>query len=593
MKALNNGWYKHFPPRTYKFIKDNLFVFFFVLVCAIYYAFRPTLLILFIATTFLLFLIYSLLKNFRLPKHFVITISLLFILFYIFMSLVNYRPLSMDGLITHLRNTFLLKSDFYISYLDQPLKPYLAEMFLAFLWRFSSVYLLNVSFAAATLIAILLTLELYKKLDLDNSFRYLALFILVTSPTFLLFAFIEFKIDMFLLIFSLLAYLQFIRTLEKPNLIRCVVLGFILSINCLIKTTFIPSAAIIIMLLIFDKLFTNAKQNLKLTYIFAVVISFLIPLLIWAYLFGFSIPRVSGYINGKLNKVVPIHLYRDSIVYKECFDQRVRNDYSEFLYGNGFLGNLLQPIYYLANYKSPFLTFHIGNPGFLIYFSFFLFVFLPLFNRNLFKNKRFVYFYIFVIINLVIFYATVRKIYWYLFYIYPFVSLTVPVIIAKLCSEWGAQKRIINSLVFATGILNLIIAIAMFVQSVLVPYKVELYMRGVYGLSSYINSLKPTALIMNASEHKWFVPITFVKDADKRVIKSDFYFVSSQKSSKEMYKELKSNNIDYLVVFKNKLADSWYNGCPLQNNIRLKEFIDSYTIPLYYLGGSPVVFELK
>lgn len=108
-----------------------------------------------------------------------------------------------------------------------------------------------------------------------------------------------------------------------------------------------------------------------------------------------------------------------------------------------------------------------------------------------------------------------------------------------------------------------------------------------YGLSKEAQRLSKDHYIMDATQHIHLTYLPFMDNYDEKLVKSNFYFVSSGKSTEEMKRELLSKNIRYIIARKDTLFDEWYVGCPLRNNEILFQFLNKHTKMVYdsrYIG---------
>lgn len=111
---------------------------------------------------------------------------------------------------------------------------------------------------------------------------------------------------------------------------------------------------------------------------------------------------------------------------------------------------------------------------------------------------------------------------------------------------------------------------------------------------SVINTFTGNSYILDASEHPYLVPVTFVKNWDLRVINSNYYFVSSRYSVEEIFHELKSKNINFVILNPKQLKSRWYEGCK-ENNKILEDFLYKYTIRVdsnFYINDV-VLYKIK
>jgi len=106
-------------------------------------------------------------------------------------------------------------------------------------------------------------------------------------------------------------------------------------------------------------------------------------------------------------------------------------------------------------------------------------------------------------------------------------------------------------------------------------------------MSKEAQNLSKNHYILDATQHIHATFLPFMDNYDERLVKSNFYFVSSKKDVDQIKAELLSKDIKYIIAQKNKLFDDWYVSCPFRNNEILFKFLEKHTRMVYdskYIG---------
>jgi len=494
---------------------------------------------------------------------------------YLFLTYYYFRWSSWDGNVLYLRNVLLLKDDFRISYFETPLFPYLGELFLAAILKFGSLRLMNLSFGVATVGSVVTTMILYRKLGMKSGVSGLALLLLLTSPTFLYFALTEFKIDMFLLVVANLSLVVFLQLLEKPTFSNIALLGILLVMGTLIKVLFLAISTTIIFLAGFELLKRRLFKGLAL-----LLISFCVPIMLWAYYYGLYIkPEIT--LNSPYSLLAELKLERDDKKMLECIYDAGKNDSDRYL-------NVL---------SSRGVTGH-ANPGPFMYAGTFLVLLFPVLYKLSAQGKKVARVMAIGMVTTALYFVYVGVIYWYLFAIFPLISLVIAILIDDLIKSKLLRNFLIG-LTVSTGLIAVLGPVRGVFRTGKSPRDISgeftsLTLMETYKMNIFLGEVSQNSYVLDASEHTSAVFLPYLKDYDKKVIKSRYYFASAGKPLKDVYRELKQKKIDIIVVDKSKLMDPWYyKACPAINRRILIEFLNNYTHEIYRQGDSPVIFKLN
>ena len=358
-------------------------------------------------------------------------------------SYFNFRLTSHDGLSLYLKNVFLLSEDFFISYAKIPPIPYLAELSLSAIYRFFGINMLNLIMGVFVIFALLTTHWLYKEMKLSNMVTGWGLFILATSPVVLSSVTYEFKVEHLVLLVSNLAFILYLRVLQKPTIGKAILMGLLCAVASLIKVTYIPVAIILL-----GSSAAYLWKNSKPTFLRYQAVSFLIPLAIWAGIFGASIPFV-GYVGLFRDKSIPVISAKQSTV-KTCAGEDMKISF-------GMKENTLSvwdrakwAIHYLriTDPKAQAVTyFSLNDPGVNLILGVLLLPFALFLTRKREAGVKVLY--VASAVFIVPWYFVVPNGIWYIIMFLPFISIALPLVIESLI-----KLRVVKyvSLVLTTGI---------------------------------------------------------------------------------------------------------------------------------------------
>jgi hypothetical protein len=517
-------------------------------------------------------------------------------------SFFNTRLYSYDGYNFHIRVASLVKDNGLVSVAHESIKPYFGELVLGYTWRYFGLRTVNLMFGIWAVTAGFLGYVLIKKIAGTNSSLVNSSFMLfILSPPFLAMALQEFKPDLFLLIFVFSAFIILINFVNSMRTHFFLLLCLLSGVAITIKTSIVPTAFLTVL---FCAVYFLKKKGFKTFWLRTLLgIGLLFsPLLIWSSIFGFTVPLLENYIN-----VSPLDYYnRDSVTLTRepatldvCYKERIQKDYSSFIYGARSPLVLIQPFFYLTRlYSYPFSVQGMANPGPFIYLGMFIFIIFPF----LVKHKKFEdahkMFYVICTTSLLIFLVTVSSIYWYLLFMFPLICFVFVSVVDGI--ENARVKSLLKKLINAWLVSNVLI---FFLTSYTYFHPISEYsyenlpddnLKSMYILDKRLEELGAEALILDASEHGDFILMPFMKNNDTRIIKSNYYFVSSGLSLGAINRELKDNAIKYIVVNYDELDSPWYQDCPKENNTVLKNYLNLYTKPIFFESGisRPMVFEI-
>ena len=510
------------------------------------------------------------------------------VLCYLIYSYFNSRIYSYDGGLYHIKYMLAIVDKWYIATTEYPVRPYLGEYIFAIIYKFLGLRALNLILGILTLLNVYLANILIKKLTKDELERKLSLALFVFSPTFIALSTIELKPDQLSFTVLLLLILLFMN-IEKSKYKLSPLIGLFSGLSILIKTS---SSFIVVwfMLLILHTLIKSKELLInKILLVTSTLISFILPLIVWFLIFGGTFPQLENVINVKPlinNNSSNITLERDRDLLKICNEDKLKKDYSSFIYGSRSFLVFLQPLFYITRFRAySFAAQGMANPGIFLYIGIWI---LPIFLivRKKFQIDQGVNSILWVsFLSTATFMVLVSSIFWYLLPIFPIYAITISKLINKIDNKW--IKKSILILCYSTIVVNITVGFVTALQR-FAPVKnlseeqiQKTGLKKIYETNMKINNIPNNSLILDASEHPFNINTMFIKDADKRIVKSNYYFASKERSFESLREELLKNNIKFIIVNKDYLLDSFYEGCPLQNNLRLLEFLEKYTVPVY------------
>ncbi|MBD3365844.1 hypothetical protein GF360_00705 [candidate division WWE3 bacterium] len=511
------------------------------------------------------------------------------ILAYLTYSYYNTRIHSHDGLNTHLKYILQIAEKGFVNSTEYPIKPYFGEIILGHVYKNLGLRALNLTLGILTLLNTYLVYQLLKTLETKNEkVKKLAFLIFLLSPTFLGFAFKELKIDLISSAILLLALINFRKLSYKASHKRYLVICLLTGIVIITKTSAIPIAITILIAATIKHLLKNKNSKTIITTLIGISVAIL-PSILWALNFGGTIPQLENLVDITPQRnlfVNRVSLERDPHILAKCNQDKLKKDYSSFIFGSRTPLVLLQPIFYLTRYKAyPFSVQSMANPGILLYFGLII-----LFPYILFKKKSFFgnskkEMYWLILTQTVIFYILVGSVFWYLLPLYPFYALLTASFLDHIKN--ARVKKLFLDITKASLITNLIYALILSYMY-MEPLKTldeknikQSDLVKIYEQNKVISKFRKNFLILDASEHGHAILTPFVPGGDEFIVKSNYYFASSPKNPKEMKEELIENGIKFIMAEKDKLEDSWYTDCPKENNKKLKNFLDKHTVPVF------------
>jgi len=551
-----------------------------------YFFFRPEFFLLCFFSSFFIYVFYG-----KINKRFIYATLFLLALYVLVYSFFHFRGNSWDAYY-YVRNVLLLKEKNLrpLTFIETPYFPYFGELFLAFVWKVFGFHYANMLFGLIALLSILIVYKLFSELGLSRDLSAVSLLILFASPLFLHFIFFQYKFDLFLFLFVLLAAVFWLRLLKGflwPG--NFALAGLFLSLAVLTKVTFLPFAILLIFFigLRLWKSFNTLSRTTAFSYLL-LGFCFVFPLIFWYfYSGGVKIPFVGSFSSSS----PPIILDRDSVVLRGCWTEKHRADYTHNHFDSDPLWK--QPYFFVTNSSGKLNGFYnMFDPGVFLYLSIFIF---PLVGRAIYNDPRYsTYLFVYVILALTLYFVYVRGVFWYIIFVFPFLAPVLP----YLCKVWfGMSQRFLFSVFGGVALSSMFLGILLSLgQLDTSPNLAELsgtYLRGVREQNESISRIILSGYVLDASEHPYHVNFMFFPNYDIRVLRSNYYFVAANKSLHEMHRELVDNDIKYIAVYKNKLLNSWYQGLPKRNNEILLKFLDEYTIPVYLEDNeSTILFEI-
>jgi len=523
-----------------------------------------------------------------LRKHLKIIIVITAVLYLVY-SFFYYRTNSWDGGSLYYRSAYLIKEKLHSGVLQGALNPYLSEFILGVVGRFLGDNMMFFMFGLASVAGLYTAYLIYRRLGFSSFVTKCSLLILASSSTYIMLSIHEFKVELFLLVFSNLFLLTLIKIIEKPCYRLFVLLGFFASLSFLVKISVLPlvlfTPVLILLALILQKTLSIAHG---IKYLGLCSLSFLLPILMWTLYTPVQLPVIGNVdlLNRKSHTNF-VDLGRKPQLLAECSNQGTKRDQSGWIYFKNELWILIQPVQFLflVGLNKTQFVFHTGNPGPYIYFGIWL---LPFVSCLFYKNKDFKKFLVYAsaIPFIITIYYLSKSVFWYFFPVYPLLATVIPVLAERYIKTAHARsifKVTLLSLVFTHALwgFGTMATLASTVQNLRESNPV------IYDLSKQAQNLPGDTYIMDAAQHQFILFLPFMTNYDTRIVRSDYYFASSGKSIDEMRQELLTKNIKYVIARKRTLFDSWYAGCPLRNNEFLFQFLEKHTKQIYdsiYVG---------
>src|SRR3989339_83023 len=509
-------------------------------------------------------------------------------------SSLNYRTNSWDGMNLYYRSTYMVKEKLHSGVLQGALLPYLSELFLGVVDRLFGDIVMFLLFGVVALLNLFTSYVLYKRLGFSRFTIKCSLLILASSSTYIMLSIHEFKVELFLLFLCNLFILLLKKLIDNPCHKTAVLLGIVASLCFLVKVTVFPLvilAPLIILLVLIVRKEQSFPAAARLLGVF--VITFLTPVFMWL-LYAPTYLPVMGEIDllNRKSHLDFTDLERNTELQVECENRGRYRDLSDWIYFENDLWFLVQPFQYLflVGLNKSHFGFAFGNPGPFIYFGIWL---LPIVLIYFKKNRDFGKFLLYVSTFpfIITIYYLSKTVFWYLFPVFPLLSTVVPVLAERYIRAENAKtifKAVLLSSFFTHGLLGSVYAMNWFT-----PYpNVAESSPILWKLSKYAQNLPENYYILDASEHIYLVFLPFMNNYDTRLVKSNYYFVSSEKGLDTMRQELLNKNIKYIIARKRTLFDKWYTGCPLRNNEILFRFLEKHTVQIYDSVQAGEIYEI-
>lgn len=494
---------------------------------------------------------------------------------YLLLSYFNFRAyFTPDGLFIYLRNTYILATIGKLSSLHNNFIPYLSEYILSLFLKYGGLHVMNLALGSITILSIYSTFLLYKSFNIPDKIIKLSIFFLITSPTFLAFAFYEYKTDLFLLSISNFVFIVIKKCIDSTLSTKYdLLLGFLIGVGILIKTSFLAISTIIIILLFIFLLLGRQIERwkpLKLaSFISSTIFVILIVIFLW---FRFS--------DGNITKLridnLFINVNPTTIQEQKCTNEEFSRSYNNFFIGSDIFHKYLQPFYYF--FEGGILPFRLlidkSNPGIPIYLGILI---LPFFLKNFLKDKnRNLRIYAIVCVTLsFVFYITVNEVYWYILPFYPLFALSISQFLNNnYLKEYKLHKLLLASLL-ASSFFYLIFAITLTITFIDPSSKIQ----DTRIFRSYINNYKNELSIIRSSEdliHNTYrnehYPYLLFFEGTYSNISGNYYSFSDETETLESArKRLKEQGFNY-IIFSDLIFQQDNYPCLTINNHRQRLF---------------------
>ncbi|MBU0650202.1 glycosyltransferase family 39 protein, partial [Patescibacteria group bacterium] len=464
-------------------------------------------------------------------------------------SFFFYRTNSWDGSALYFRNAFLVSEKGFSGILHGALWPYLSELVLGLTARYLSYNFMFLLFGIASIAGLYTAYLLYKRLGFSSFVIKSSLLILVSSPTYIMLAIHEFKVELFLLVFTNLFLLTLVKAWERPSHKLFVLLGFLASLSFLVKISVLPLVLFAPVLLISVIAFKRRKLFFRgMKYLGMFSLTFSIPIFMWLLYTPANLP-VFGDIDllSRKNRATFDDLDRDSVLLAQCTSQGRQKDLSGWIYFKNELWILIQPFqfFFLTGLNKDQFVFHTGNPGPYIYSGIWLLSFVSLIFYRQKDFKKFLIYASSIPFIMIIYYLS-KSVFWYFFPVYPLVATAVPVLAERYIKTGSAMsifKITLLSLVFTHALwgITAVVSLVSTAQNLRDSSPI------IYDLSKQAQNLPGDSYILDAAQHQFIVFLPFMSNYDTRVVRSNYYFASSDKTIDEMRQELLDKNIKYII----------------------------------------------
>lgn len=518
----------------------------------------------------------------------------LFLSIYVLIYSLLYPRYSWDGFLLYTKNVFNVKNMGVSFSLESAHFPYLSELMIGLLSKIVGVQNALVLFGVAALSSCITTLILYSKLVVSRWVRHMAFLIFVSSPTFLMLTFYEFKVELFLLVFVNIALLIWLRMFDRFTNWKVFWFGLFSSLAFLTK---ILAPLFLFPLIVFTVLFFVKRGILgklealkKLILFFA---AFICPVFLWILYAPTYLPFIGSIdLHNMINPLGFEGLEVNENIRQTCMNEQRYKDLSSFIFYTNITSLLKQPLQYLflQNITDYQFAFHFANPSLFVFFGVWL---CGLAFYLSFKNSDFKLGLIFL--SSMVFVASVfivsKTIYWYYFAIFPILSLVVPYIVDVVVKS-DYIRNFFNLLVVSLFFSQIFWG---FTYSVFLLDNVDNYALGVksiVNMNKTLESLSKESFVMDATQHHYVAFYVFMDNAHERLVRSTYYFVSSSKNLEQMRQELINKNITYIVAIPDYLFDGWYTGCQFRNNEILFRFLNDHTKLMHDFGTYGKIYKV-
>lgn len=509
------------------------------------------------------------------------------ILCYLVYSYFNSRIYSYDGLNYHIKYMLSIANKGYVATTEYPVRPYLGEYIFAFIYKFAGLRMLNLTLGIVSILNVYFAYLILSGITNNRLERNLSLALFVSSPTFIALSSTELKPDTISSLSIFITLLLLIKFLNGKYYLFPII-GIFSGLSILIKSSsffitpfFIATGGIY---LLKSKTLLRTKIFLSIV----TVVLFCLPIILWFIFYGGTFPQIENSLNIKPlinSNPQTMELERFDELVKECNEDKLKKDYSSFIFGGRSLFVLFQPFFYITNFSKPiFSAQRMANPGIFVYCGMVILLASVFFYKKLNLNPVAKKIYWLSIFSTIVFMILVSSILWYMLPIFPIYALVISILINKIENKF--TKKTLLILIYSTVVMNIIIGIktAEINFSPIEDFsKEQLYnteLSAIYDMNMDIDNISEGSYILDASEHRFNVLTTFVPNVDERVIKSNYYFASKTKSLEAFREELLRKNIKIIIVKKEYLLNPWYEKCPLQNNLNLMRFLEKYTVPV-------------
>lgn len=523
-----------------------------------------------------------------------IKVVLAVVCLYIFAHNLAYFRYSRDGLVGYFRNVVNVEHLGISTRVEGSQYPYLVELLMGLASRIFPLNTLFISFGLAGVLCAYTSWLIYGRLGLSGFVKRAALMVFISSPTFLFLLFYEFKIELFLLLFTNLYTLLWLKVFDNASHRNFAVLGLLSSITFLIKVSSLPlfvvcTAGLIVFL--FRKNILTWGRCLKMWTVYLVFL--LLPVVGWLLYTPTYLPLFGDIDLLKKNNPLDFAgLDRDSEIWDMCIRQARFADYSSFIYYKNELSLLLQPFQYLLlkDVTSYQFSFHFINPGPYIYFGIWL-IGVALHTA---WRRRLVHLTLLLGLSIpfiLVIYIQTKSVFWYLFPVFPLLSLVVPYIAENILTR-DKFKNIFLWLLLSLSFAQLFWGFATSLQMLAYRRESVNVLNELREMNARVQELATDSFVMNATQHQHAAYFPFMTNSRERLVESDYYFASSEKDLEGMRDELVGKNVHYVVAMKDTLFDPWYKGCPLRNNERLFNFLEQHTILVADYGQFGEVYQI-